>query len=77
MFKKYDWLFFAATLISFLLANYLLIMSVGATSEEEKKSLLDSAFFVSLWVPTNLILGIYFRNIATTAPTQSMKYHGD
>jgi hypothetical protein len=52
-------------------------MSVGATSEEEKKSLLDSAFFVSLWVPTNLILGIYFRNIATTAPIQSMKYHGD
>jgi hypothetical protein len=77
MFKKYDWLFFAATLISFLLANYLLIMSVGATSEEEKKSLLDSAFFVSLWVPTNLILGIYFRNIATTAPIQSIKYHGD
>jgi hypothetical protein len=77
MFKKYDWLFFAATLISFLLANYLLIMSVGATSEEEKKSLLDSAFFVSLWVPTNLILGIYFRNIATTVPIQSMKYHGD
>jgi hypothetical protein len=73
MFKKYDWLFFAATLISFLLANYLLIASIGATSEEEKKLMLDSAFFVSLWVPTNLILGIYFRNIATTAPTQTMK----
>lgn len=73
MFKKYDWFFFAATLISFLLANYLLLASSGATSAEEKKLMLDSAFFVSLWVPTNLILGIYFRNIATTAPTQTMK----
>lgn len=71
MFKKYDWLFFAATLISFLLANYLLIASSGAASAEEKKLMLDSAFFVSLWVPTNLILGIYFRNIATTSPTKS------
>jgi hypothetical protein len=55
MFKKYDILFFLATLISFVLANYLLIQG----QKEE-------AGFVSLWVPTNLILGIYFRNIATT-----------
>lgn len=67
MFKKYDWFFFAATFISFLLANYLLIRSTGAISQDEKKMMLDSAFFVSLWVPTNLILGIYFRNIATTS----------
>ncbi|MDX2127735.1 MAG: hypothetical protein SFU91_01720 [Chloroherpetonaceae bacterium] len=62
MIKKYDYLFLLATLVSFLLANYLLL--TGKT---------DEAFFVSLWVPTNLVLGIYFRNIATTKPQNSGK----
>jgi hypothetical protein len=62
MIKKYDYLFLLATLISFVLANFLLL--TGKT---------DEAFFVSLWVPTNLVLGIYFRNIATTNPLNSSK----
>jgi hypothetical protein len=56
MFRTSDFFFFASSLVAFVLANYLLLSG----NKEE-------AVFVSLWVPTNLVLGIYFRNIATTS----------
>jgi len=48
-----------SALVAFVLANVLLL---GGK--------LNEALFVSLWVPTNLVMGIYFRNIATTAPKE-------
>jgi hypothetical protein len=57
MFKRFDYFFFAAAFISFLFANYVSFV----------RSDYVSGAFVSLWVPTTLTLGLYFRNINTTS----------
>ncbi|MBC8042286.1 MAG: hypothetical protein IAF08_02460, partial [Rhizobacter sp.] len=56
MFKKSDLFFVLSGVVAFALANYLLINNRDS----------ESAAFVSLWVPANLIIGLYFRNISTT-----------
>lgn len=55
MFKKSDLFFMLSGVVAFALANYLLFNRDS-----------ESAAFVSLWVPANLIIGLYFRNISTT-----------
>ncbi len=59
MLKRSDIFFMLSALVAFVLANVLLL---GGK--------LNEALFVSLWVPTNLVMGIYFRNIATTTPKE-------
>lgn len=59
MLRRSDIFFMLSALIAFVLANVLLI-----------DGKFNEALFVSLWVPTNLVMGIYFRNIATTAPKE-------
>jgi hypothetical protein len=56
MFKRADLFFLISALLAFLLANYLWF-AVGA----------KSGFFVGLWIPSNLILALYFRNISKQA----------
>ncbi|MCS7012243.1 MAG: hypothetical protein RMI34_06115 [Chloroherpetonaceae bacterium] len=59
MLRRSDIFFMLSAFVAFVLANMLLIQGK-----------LNEALFVSLWVPTNLVMGIYFRNIATTAPKE-------
>lgn len=59
MLRRSDIFFMLSALVAFVLANVLLLS--GKFNE---------ALFVSLWVPTNLVMGIYFRNIATTMPKE-------
>ncbi|ACF14777.1 hypothetical protein Ctha_2327 [Chloroherpeton thalassium ATCC 35110] len=60
MLKKPDYFFLAAALLDFFLANFLLL-----------SGLRDEAIFVSIWVPANIILGIYFRNVSSITPHQN------
>lgn len=53
MFKRADIFFLISALLAFALANYLWF-AVGA----------KTGFFVGLWVPSNLILSIYFRQLS-------------
>jgi hypothetical protein len=59
MFKTSDYFFLAAALIAFGLANYLLVSGFKA-----------EALFVSLWVPMNIVLGMYFKNIGSEPPME-------
>ncbi len=53
MFKRADIFFLVSASLAFLLANYLWF-AVGV----------KSGFFVGLWVPSNLILALYFRHLS-------------
>jgi len=53
-FRTSDFFFLASALVAFLLANYLWF------SEFQ-----DYGIFVGIWVPSNLILGLYFRTMGT------------
>lgn len=55
MFKNSDYLFLLSAVVAFALANYLLLNGRP-----------EDGAFVSLWVPANLIIGLYFRNVSTT-----------
>lgn len=57
MFKKSDYFFLAAALVAFGLANILLVSGYK-----------PEALFVSLWVPMNIILGMYFKSIGAEPP---------
>jgi len=52
MIKRADIFFLISAIIAFIFANYLWF------SGDVK-----SGFFVSLWVPSNLILVVYFRKL--------------
>lgn len=53
-FRTSDYFFLAAALVAFLLANYLWFYG-------DK----EYGLFVSIWVPSNLVLGLYFRVISS------------
>jgi len=53
-FRTSDYFFLASALIAFLLANYLWFNGYQ-----------DYGIFVGIWVPSNLILGLFFRTIGT------------
>lgn len=52
MFKKADIFFLLSAIIAFLLANYLWYTVDAKTG-----------FFVGLWVPSNVILSLYFHRL--------------
>ena len=54
MFKRADLFFVISAVIAFLLANYLWFVA----------GMKQAGFFVGLWVPSNLILSLYFRYIS-------------
>ncbi len=54
MFKRADAFFIISAIIAFLLANYLWFVA----------GMKQAGFFVGLWVPSNLILSLYFRYIS-------------
>lgn len=54
MFRRGDVFFVISALIAFLLANYLWFLEGNRLA----------GFFVGLWVPSNLILALYFRFIS-------------
>lgn len=56
MLKRADIFFLLSAGVAFLLANYLWL-AVGT----------KSGFFVGLWVPSNLILALYFRLLSKQA----------
>lgn len=53
MFKRADLFFLLSALVAFILANYVWFVTDD----------LRAGFFVGLWVPSNLILSIYFRHL--------------
>lgn len=53
-FRASDYFFLASALIAFLFANYLWFFVKQ-----------EYGIFVGIWVPSNLILGLYFRFIST------------
>ncbi len=53
-FRTSDFFFFASALVAFLLANYLWFNDFQ-----------DYGIFVGIWVPSNLILGLYFRTMSS------------
>ncbi len=54
MFKRADIFFLISAIIAFALANYLWFSGD-----------IRSGFFVGLWVPSNLILVVYFRKMSS------------
>ena len=53
-FRTSDYFFLASALVAFLLANYLWFNAYQ-----------EYGIFVGIWVPSNLILGLYFRTMST------------
>jgi len=54
MFKRADIFFLISAIIAFAFANYLWFSGD-----------IKSGFFVGLWVPSNLILVVYFKKLST------------
>lgn len=68
MLKKSDIFFLSATFISFLFATYLFF-----TAKDMME--LGRAIFVGLWVPSNLIFGVYLRSILRDVkPEENIKH---
>jgi len=53
-FKTSDYFFFASAGVAFILSNYLWFYVNQ-----------DYGLFVAIWIPSNLILGLYFRIMST------------
>ena len=53
-FRTSDYFFLASALVAFLLANYLWFNEFQ-----------EYGIFVGIWVPSNLILGLYFRTMSS------------
>ncbi len=53
-FKNSDYFFLAAALVAFLFANYLWFFVKQ-----------EYGIFVGIWVPSNLVLGLYFRMMSS------------